>query len=291
MNPELFNVLGKIAGIAGLSIGLILVIFREIIRRKIFPNLTKEQGYKILRLIIIFVFIIAMSGIVAWTYTEHIRNTRSNPDGDSDTNSNLDQFVVHEKITTLDLRTMTYVSPDSMDIPTSFVRLHHLIDLKNVKGNHNILRLPYKTGGAHLDVRSLTHDSKLFESTDLNNDLRGNFKIEKVLEINLGKSNDVTIINEATYWNAFNKFPRYGLISNYQESPQTMSLIVQFPEKIPFPVFKVFKLESGERIISQEHFVFQDLENNTLKIMVRVEEPFVRDTYLIEWDYKPERNI
>lgn len=289
MNIELFNILGKIAGIAGLSVGLILVVFREIIRKKIFPNLTKQQGYKIIRLIIILVFIIAMSGIAAWTYTENNKNVQSNNNESSNKNSNLDQFVVNEKITTLDLRTMVKINPDSIHIPKSFVRLYHLINIKNVKGNYNKLRLPYKTGGVRLDVRTLTHDSKLFESTDLSNDLRGNFNIEKVLEINLGKSNgnDITVLNEATYWNAFSQFPRYGLISNYQNSPQTMSLIIQFPETISFPAFKVFKLESGERKLSQEHFVFQDVENNTLKITVRIEESFVRDTYMIEWDYKP----
>lgn len=70
MNSELFEVLGKIAGIGGISLGIVLILFREIIRKKIFPSLTKQQAYKTIRLIITFVFIIALCGIGAWTFLE-----------------------------------------------------------------------------------------------------------------------------------------------------------------------------------------------------------------------------
>lgn len=62
----LFQTLGKIAGIAGISIGLILIIFREVVRKNIFPNLTKEQSYKTIRLIVILTFFIALLGLTFW---------------------------------------------------------------------------------------------------------------------------------------------------------------------------------------------------------------------------------
>ncbi len=66
MNTELIKTVGKIAGIGGLALGVLLIVFREIIRKKIFPQLTKEQAYKLLVLIVVFVFIMAIVGIVAW---------------------------------------------------------------------------------------------------------------------------------------------------------------------------------------------------------------------------------
>lgn len=67
---NLFLTLGKIAGLAGISIGLLLVIFREVIKRNIFSNLTKKQSYNILRLIIIFSFSAGILGIGGWIYIE-----------------------------------------------------------------------------------------------------------------------------------------------------------------------------------------------------------------------------
>lgn len=63
---ELFQTLGKIAGLAGISIGVLLVIFREIIRKNIFPNLNNEQAYKIIRLVIILTFLISLICIFFW---------------------------------------------------------------------------------------------------------------------------------------------------------------------------------------------------------------------------------
>ena len=77
MNLELFKILGQIAGIGGIAFGTLLIIFREIVRKKIFPNLTKEQGYKLFRLIIILVFMVAIAGISSWTYIEKIRDNNS----------------------------------------------------------------------------------------------------------------------------------------------------------------------------------------------------------------------
>ncbi len=69
MEAEILKVAGQIAGIAGLSVGVLLILFREVIRKNIFPNLTKEQGYRLLRLIIMLVWSLALVGITAWAYT------------------------------------------------------------------------------------------------------------------------------------------------------------------------------------------------------------------------------
>lgn len=76
MSYTFFEILGKIAGIGGLSIGLVLVIFRQIIAKNIFPILYKDQGYKLLRLMIILTFSIALIGILAWLYSDYLKNKK-----------------------------------------------------------------------------------------------------------------------------------------------------------------------------------------------------------------------
>jgi|GEM_PF-3484385 len=68
---EVLRLAGQIAGIGGISLIVFLVLFREIIRKTIFPNLTKHQGYKLLTLIVILIALITLAGIVVWAIDRH----------------------------------------------------------------------------------------------------------------------------------------------------------------------------------------------------------------------------
>ena len=70
MVADVLKTVGQIAGIGGLALGVFLLLFRDIIRKKIFPQLTKKDAYRLLRLISTFVFLIAALGIGAWVWTE-----------------------------------------------------------------------------------------------------------------------------------------------------------------------------------------------------------------------------
>ena len=78
MNIEALESLGKIAGIAGISIGALVLIFNSVIRKKIFPGLTKEQGYTIIRMMIIAASLLAVLGLAAWIYVDVQKNKRDN---------------------------------------------------------------------------------------------------------------------------------------------------------------------------------------------------------------------
>jgi hypothetical protein len=68
MDPALLEALGKAAGIGGLALGVFLVIFRNIIRKNIFPRLPAESAYRVIRLILVLTFLISALGIGAWIY-------------------------------------------------------------------------------------------------------------------------------------------------------------------------------------------------------------------------------
>jgi hypothetical protein len=77
MNLEILSIVGKIAGIGGLAIGMIILIFKDIIAKNIFPTLTKTQAYSLLKLIIIFSFFIAIFGIFAGIYIHYLPTPQS----------------------------------------------------------------------------------------------------------------------------------------------------------------------------------------------------------------------
>jgi hypothetical protein len=58
--------LGKIAGIGGISVGVLFLLFLNFIRQKFLPNLEPAQGYNLLLLFMLFTFGIASAGLAVW---------------------------------------------------------------------------------------------------------------------------------------------------------------------------------------------------------------------------------
>ena len=82
MELETLKSLGQIAGVAGIVVGTLLILYRQIIAKKIFPNLTKKQAFKILLVIIIATWSIAIAGIGAWVYVGSNPTTNSTAEVD-----------------------------------------------------------------------------------------------------------------------------------------------------------------------------------------------------------------
>lgn len=68
MDIEVIKVVGQTAGIGGLALGVFLLLFRDLIRRNIFPMLPPDKAYRLLRLITGAVWSVAIVGIAAWVY-------------------------------------------------------------------------------------------------------------------------------------------------------------------------------------------------------------------------------
>ncbi|WP_353064587.1 hypothetical protein RBB77_02320 [Tunturibacter psychrotolerans] len=82
MEVQIFRTLGGIAGLAGLAIGMILFLYREILRKNVFPTLTKRDAYRLLRNIAILSWSIAMFGILGWAWsTAILHRSQPAPDG------------------------------------------------------------------------------------------------------------------------------------------------------------------------------------------------------------------
>jgi hypothetical protein len=70
MDAEVLKTVGQVAGIGGLALGVFLLLFKDIIRKNIFPRLPPPEAYRLLRLITGAVWSVAIVGILAWVYVE-----------------------------------------------------------------------------------------------------------------------------------------------------------------------------------------------------------------------------
>lgn len=83
MDSNLFKIVGVVAGIGGIALATVVYIFREVIRKEIFPQLTKEQAYNLLNRIIVLTFVVGVLGVGAYIIVakwngEVNRNQKSN---------------------------------------------------------------------------------------------------------------------------------------------------------------------------------------------------------------------
>ena len=75
MDASVLEVVGRVAGIGGVALGVFLLLFRDIIRKNIFPRLPAAEAYRLLRLITIAVWSVAVVGIGAWVLVTLLGNS------------------------------------------------------------------------------------------------------------------------------------------------------------------------------------------------------------------------
>ncbi len=87
---EVLETVGKIAGIGGIALGVMLLLFRELIRKSIFPALKKDDAYRLLKLMVVLVWSVAIAGIGAWAWVE----VGAKPSGEISTEGDCSPVIV-----------------------------------------------------------------------------------------------------------------------------------------------------------------------------------------------------
>lgn len=70
VQEEALKVIAQVAGIGGIAIAGAVMVFRDVIRRNIFPKVSPEHAYQLIRLIVILAFLVAILGVSAWVWTQ-----------------------------------------------------------------------------------------------------------------------------------------------------------------------------------------------------------------------------
>jgi|SRR5713226_6076914 len=68
MELPTLKLFGQIAGIGGLALGIFLLLFRDVIRKNIFPTLSPEHAYRLIRQFMYLTFAIAAIGVLSWIF-------------------------------------------------------------------------------------------------------------------------------------------------------------------------------------------------------------------------------
>ncbi|HEX3527104.1 MAG TPA: hypothetical protein VH988_08560 [Thermoanaerobaculia bacterium] len=71
MEGQILKVVGQVAGIGGIGLGIFLILFREVIRLKVFPRLGRREAYRVILLILILVWSVAIAGLTAWSWVQY----------------------------------------------------------------------------------------------------------------------------------------------------------------------------------------------------------------------------
>jgi hypothetical protein len=80
MNAEMLETLGKIAGIGGICVGVALIVFHKVISESILGTMGREHAYRLVLLVTVCVWTIALAGIGAWVLTEAPGNNGESAD-------------------------------------------------------------------------------------------------------------------------------------------------------------------------------------------------------------------
>jgi hypothetical protein len=77
MDAQILKTVGSIAGLAGLAVGMILLLYREIVRKNVFPTLSRKDAYRLLCNLAILAWSVAMAGIFCWVWSTAILHPRT----------------------------------------------------------------------------------------------------------------------------------------------------------------------------------------------------------------------
>jgi hypothetical protein len=65
---EALKVIASVAGIGGVALFVLWMVFSEVIRKNIFPTISKTHAYYIIRLVLVLTWLAVVLGIAAYTY-------------------------------------------------------------------------------------------------------------------------------------------------------------------------------------------------------------------------------
>lgn len=69
MDTAIVETLARIAGIGGVAVGVLLVLFREVLRRTVFSRISPDHSFRLLRLVVVFTGVVAVGGLATWAVT------------------------------------------------------------------------------------------------------------------------------------------------------------------------------------------------------------------------------
>ena len=198
-------------------------------------------------------------------------------------------FLFQKDIRVLDLRSRRVVPEDKKDTKHSPATWTRYTLVRKLSAERKSLEFEFATSGVDIHPRCLTHEFELLKSTEPH--YHGDVNLKNTWHIRVDvagiqPNTDFLIINEATYWNAFQgKKGDWAAIAG-KENTEIIGIIILFPEGRPF---KDIVLSSGpHRSKELKPFVGQSTQirsQNNQVFLWKIENPKEGYTYQASWTW------
>lgn len=70
METKIIETVGLAAGVGGVALGVLFLVFRETLRTVLLPKLSRPDAYRMIRLIIGATWSVAVVGLLSWAWVE-----------------------------------------------------------------------------------------------------------------------------------------------------------------------------------------------------------------------------
>lgn len=70
MTFDILRTVGQVAGLGGLALGILLLLYRDVIRLKVFRRLSADQSFRVIVLLLVLVWSVALAGLGGWAWLE-----------------------------------------------------------------------------------------------------------------------------------------------------------------------------------------------------------------------------
>ncbi len=79
---DVLGQVGAVAGIGGIALVVVVLVFRDVIRRSIFPRLTREQSFRLLMTMVVSISVLAVGGLATYVIVTLADGDNTDPPAD-----------------------------------------------------------------------------------------------------------------------------------------------------------------------------------------------------------------
>lgn len=312
MEKSILETLGAIAGIGGVSLGVLLLLFRGLLEKLIVPGLTRKQWYRVVLVFLLLVWSIAIIGIGAWVYTTVVLS--DNQRHVNEIGQELNEFAVVKPVSIDKIRDVPFLSDPIYEDKFEFISDERVVDLGGWKPVHpshdhkrysptnwyrkiklrklsdtSSIRIQYGTRSrVGIDLECKSHAIYRIEKTE-----RAGYKEDEIVNIyqivvdvsNEKIGSDFYLEINATIWNGFQKDKEKATFSVKVPVP-LVSLLVQFPEEKPYLTYRtgIYSFdEKEEKEWEGKGILLAGMKNH--RLLWKIENPLVKHGYRLWWTW------
>jgi hypothetical protein len=198
-------------------------------------------------------------------------------------------FHFHKDVRVIDLRSRIPVpagKKNEKHSPVTWVRYTLLEKLSEDEG---LIDFEFGTSGVGLAPRCLTHENELIKITGPH--IHGERKLSEAWQVRVNVERErmevpFLIINEATYWNAFEGEERQWASMTAEKDTDLIAMVILFPEHKPIKGYDLYAYphKTKDRTPFRDQAIAFSSENHQVFVW-KITQPISGYTYEVDWTW------